>query len=78
MQLYNIYKVSINMKNRTIAIKVKQIVPWWECDGDIYKQTMELLESNNKQLYIDLLEFIKDYYNSKTIVEELEKRIKEL
>ena len=66
------------MKNRTIAIKIKKIVPFWEQEGNIYKQTMELLESNNKQLYIDLLEFIKDYYDSDEIVKELEKRIKEL
>ena len=66
------------MKNRTIAIKIKKIVPWWECEGNIYKQTMELLENNNKQLYIDLLEFIRDYNNSDEIVKELEKRIKEL
>lgn len=66
------------MKNRTIAIKVKKIVPFWECEGDIYKQTMELLESNDKKLYIDLLNFIKDYYDSDSIVAELEKRIKEM
>lgn len=66
------------MKNRTIAIKVKKIVPFWECEGDIYKQTMELLESNDKKLYIDLLNFIKDYYDSDSIVVELEKRIKEM
>lgn len=66
------------MKNRTIAIKIKKIVPFWECEGDIYKQTMELLESNDKKLYIDLLNFIKDYYDSDSIVAELEKRIKEL
>lgn len=66
------------MKNRTIAIKVKKIVPFWEYEGNIYKQTMELLESNNKQLYIDLLEFIRDYNNSDEIVKELQNRIKEL
>lgn len=66
------------MKNRTIAIKVKKIVPFWECEGDIYKQTMELLESNDKKLYIDLLNFIRDYNDSDSIVAELEKRIKEM
>lgn len=66
------------MKNRTIAIKIKKIVPFWECEGDIYKQTMELLESNDKKLYIDLLNFIRDYNDSDSIVAELEKRIKEM
>lgn len=66
------------MKNRTIAIKVKKIVPFWECEGDIYKQTMELLESNDKKLYNDLLNFIRDYNDSDSIVAELEKRIKEM
>ena len=66
------------MKNITIAIKIKKIVPFWECEGDIYKQTMELLESNDKKLYIDLLNFIRDYNDSDSIVAELEKRIKEM
>ena len=66
------------MKNRTIAIKVKKIVPFWEYEGNIFKQTMELLESNDKKLYIDLLNFIRDYNDSDSIVIELEKRIKEL
>ena len=66
------------MKNRTIAIKVKQIVPFWEYEGNIYKQTMELLESNDIKLYNDLLNFIRDYNNSDSIVAELEKRIKEM
>ena len=66
------------MKNRTIAIKVKQIVPFWEYEGNIYKQTMELLESNDIKLYNDLLNFIRDYNNSDLIVAELEKRIKEM
>ena len=66
------------MKNRTIAIKVKQIVPFWEYEGNIYKQTMELLESNDIKLYNDLLNFIRDYNDSDSIVAELEKRIKEM
>ena len=66
------------MKNRTIAIKVKQIIPFWEYEGNIYKQTMELLESNDIKLYNDLLNFIRDYNNSDSIVAELEKRIKEM
>lgn len=66
------------MKNRTIAIKIKKIVPFWECEGNIYKQTMELLESNDKKLYNDLLNFIRDYNDSDSIVAELEKRIKEM
>ena len=64
------------MTNRGTAIKIKQILPWWECDGDIYKQSLEILESNDKELLKDLHEFIKDYHNSDKIVEELKKRIK--
>ena len=47
------------MKNRTIAIKVKKIVPWWECDGDIYKQTMELLE-RGKNMKRNIVYYYRD------------------
>lgn len=63
------------MTNRGIAIKIKQIVPWWETDGDIYKQTMEILESNDKKLLTDLYKFIKDYHNAEKIAQEIQKRI---
>lgn len=64
------------MTNRGIAIKIKQIVPWWECDGDIYKITLEVLESNDQKRIANIIELIKDYHNSDKIVEELRKKNK--
>lgn len=66
------------MTNKGIAIKIKQILPWWECDGDIYKQSLEILESNDKKLLKDLYEFIKDYNNAEKVAEEIQKRIENL
>ena len=66
------------MTNKGIARKIKQILPWWECDGDIYKQSLEILESNDKKLVKDLDEFIKDYNNAEKVAEEIQKRIENL
>lgn len=66
------------MTNKGIARKIKQILPGWECDGDIYKQSLEILESNDKKLLKDLYKFIKDYYNAEKVAEEIQKRIENL
>lgn len=63
------------MTNRGIASKIKKIIPWWECEGNIYRQTLEILESNDKKLLINLKEFIEDYYNAEKVTQELEKKI---
>lgn len=64
------------MKNKELAKKIDNFLPFWEKEENFYKEVLEILNNNDKQYIQEMIDSLKDYYNSEEIIRELESKIK--
>ena len=65
------------MKNKQLAKKIDNFLPWWEKEENFEQQVLEILNNNDKQHILEMIEFLQDYYNSNEIIEELKGRLEQ-
>jgi hypothetical protein len=65
------------MKNKELAKKIDNFLPWWEKEENFEQQVLEILNNNDKQHILEMIEFLQDYYNSEEIIKELKGRLEQ-